>query len=147
MSNRSSEPARCRGLDCKNGLVMFITHPDTTSATSWWPKVVHRLVNPRVLPGVAETHHFQYLEVRFQCIFVMWHSDILLLITIHRHWYVIILFGYIACLYSQNKLRPTPCPILKMCINGVSIIVGLASWVIWVAVGCSDSEMKYRPPV
>jgi len=44
--------------------------------------------------------------------------------------------GIIGCLYRQKRKRHAPCPILIMCINGVSTIVGLPSWLITVRCGC-----------
>jgi len=36
----------------------------------------------------------------------------------------------IRCLYRQKRKRNAPSPILEMCINGVSTIVALPTWLI-----------------
>jgi len=83
-----------------------------------------------------------------QWVFYLWsHSGILLLIAKYWGWYVIVYFGRISCLNNQKQERYTACPILKMRVNGASTISGLASWVIWVAIGCRHSYRRYRPPL
>ena len=59
------------------------------------------------------------------------------------HWYIIVLFWCIGCLYNQKQVRHATCPILKMRVNGESLIFGLASWVMCVAIWCRCSYMRY----
>jgi hypothetical protein len=40
------------------------------------------------------------------------------------------------CLYRLKKQSNTPCPSMKMSVNGASTIPGHVSWIIWGATGC-----------
>jgi len=42
----------------------------------------------------------------------------------------------IGCLYRQTRKWNAPCPILKLSVNGVSMIVGLPLWSITARCGC-----------
>ena len=75
----------------------------------------------------------------FQLFYLSSHSEIILLITKYCLWYVIVLSWCICRLYNQKQERDTPCAILKSRVNGTSTIFGLASGVIWVAIGCRHS--------
>jgi len=60
------------------------------------------------------------------------HSDMLLLIVKHWHWYITVHVAHISRLDVQNKHSHVPNHILKMSVHGASTIFGLASSVIWV---------------
>jgi hypothetical protein len=68
----------------------------------------------------------------FQVSHLWSHSDMLLLIVKYWPWYVTGHFRRISRLDVQNKNTHTPNHILKMNVNRVSTIFGLASSVIWV---------------
>ena len=138
VSNGSQWLASGLGFNRQTGLVRFQTHPkpdpqllggpntDPYPSTLGFCRVWLDPLVPKSASGVQVFH--------------LWlHSDILLLIAKSWRWYVIVLFGCIGCLYNQNQERYAPCPILKMRVNGTSTMFGLASCVIWVAIGCRHS--------
>lgn len=94
---------------------------------------------PAGIPELVWSHLWQY-PVRVFRFFYQWsHSDFQLFIANHWLQYVIVVFWVIDRLYNQKTERHTPCPVLKMRVNTVSMIVGLESWVIWVAIECRYS--------
>jgi len=73
-------------------------------------------------------------------LFHLWsHWDILLSFAKYWRWYVILIFGYPGCDYTQKKETHAPCPILEMSVNRASMIFSFALWVIWVVSGCRQS--------
>ena len=81
----------------------------------------------RDLTGFAsfcKTHLFQFLVLVFGVIYFWLNSNILLLIAKLRLWFVIVLFWCIGRLYNPKQLKHTPCPIMKIKVNGAwSILV------------------------
>jgi hypothetical protein len=49
---------------------------------------------------------------------------------------VVSLKGIFGCVYRQNRLQYTPCPIMKMSVNGASTICGHTSWDITPPISC-----------
>jgi len=58
-----------------------------------------------------------------------------LLIVKLRHWYVTVHLECICRFNNQNVKTYAPYNILKMSVNGASMIVGHVSWVIWESEG------------
>jgi len=81
-------------------------------------------------------------------LFYLWsHSDIVLLIANYWIWYIIVFFDDLAAFIFKKKERYALCPILIMRVNGESTTFGLASSLIWMAIGWWHSYMWYRPPL
>jgi hypothetical protein len=68
----------------------------------------------------------------FQVSHLWLHSDMLLWIVKHWHWYVRVHFRHISRVDMQNKNTHASNHILKMSVNRALTISGLASSVIWV---------------
>ena len=51
------------------------------------------------------------------------------------------------CLYWEKLQRHARCRILRMSVNGASTIFSLASWVIYVPIGCRHPFIKYWQPL
>jgi len=66
------------------------------------------------------------------------HSDMVLLIVKKCHGYVAVHLEWVGRLNNQNVQTDAPYHILKMSVNGASMIVGRVSWVIW---GCEGSNI------
>jgi len=106
-----------------------------------------RTFEPVGLPEIGLTQWFQS-PVSHLGLFNFWSCwDIILSIAKYQWWYLTVLFGCIGHLRNQKDERHIGCPILKICINGASIIVDHASWVLWVAIGCRSSGTGYCPPL
>jgi len=57
-----------------------------------------------------------------------------------------IYFSGIGILYWEKLLRHTPCRILRVSVNGASMIFSLASWVNHFPIGCRYPFIRYRLP-
>jgi len=53
----------------------------------------------------------------------------------------------IGCLYWENLQRHAHCCILRMSVNGASMICSLDSWVIYFLIGCSHPFIKNWQPL
>jgi hypothetical protein len=56
-------------------------------------------------------------------------------------------FSAIGSLQWEKLQRHAPCRILRMSVNGASIILSFASWPIYVSIGCRHLFIKYWQPL
>jgi len=75
------------------------------------------------------------------------HSDMLLWIVKHWHWYCTLHFQRISRLDLQRKHTHAPNHILKMSVNRASTIFGLASSVIWVELDHKHPQRRIWQPL
>jgi len=54
---------------------------------------------------------------------------------------------HIVSIYRQNRQQLGHCPILRMSVNGPSTMFSLASWVIYLRIGCRHRLMRYWQPL
>jgi len=88
---------------------------------------------------------FQSLDLMFVSFHWLSHLDIIRLFG--KYWlsYIIVFFWCIVHHNTQTVERHGQCAILKMRYNGAPTIFQLAASLIWVAIGCRHSQMRYWP--
>jgi hypothetical protein len=108
----------------------------------WTRKIVRfdsRCV-PKLNPlCLGSTLGFQLPVVHVNSVNLWSHSDIVLIIAQYGHPNCIIFVICIGCHYHSNKEWHASYPILIINVNAASEIVGLPSWVIWMAMCCWHS--------
>jgi len=94
----------------------------------YWPPLESKTTESHCLPHGENMSQWSVNDF-WSCI--LWQSEWQLDADIHK-------WG-IGCIDKQKREWHTPCPILKMSVSGASMIIGLASWLIWVVIGCRHS--------
>jgi len=93
------------------------------------------------------TYRFQSPVEVFGFFYLYWRSNIVLSIGHHWRYFVIVCVWCIGRSYNQNKKHHAASLIQQMRVNGVLVIFCLASSVLWVAICCRHSQMRYRLPL